>query len=126
MAGGWEGLNLKIDFAESPVFPTPAVSEDAGDTKRPGALPDGCELNLACKDLLLRLLEPDPSKRLRSLRVLQTLAFFMKFDFEEVKNKKFEPAEILKQYFPDGPPHRDLLDINETFQNFDINISENN
>lgn len=64
------------------------MSGDVDDKKRPGALPDKCELNLPCKDLLLRLLEPDPTKRLRSLRVLQTLAFFMKFDFEDVKKKK--------------------------------------
>lgn len=120
----WWALGVIACQMLTSKFPTAAVSGDADDKKRPGALPDQCELNLPCKDLLLRLLEPDPTKRLRSLRVLQTLAFFMKFDFEEVKKKKFEPAEMLKQHFPDGPPHY-AQDITEVIENFDIDLSNN-
>lgn len=57
-------------------------------TKKPGSLPEDIILDVAVKDLLLRLLEVDPSKRLRSLRTLQTIAFYKGFDFEKVKEKK--------------------------------------
>lgn len=37
---------------------------------------------------------------------------------------QFEPAEMLKQHFPDGPPHRGQ-DITEVIENFDIDLSKN-
>lgn len=83
-------MDLKKSFSFF-QYPTPVVSESAQcrmDYKRAGSLPDGHNLDVKSKDLLLRLLEIDPTKRLRSIRVLQTLGFYMGFDFEELKLKK--------------------------------------
>ncbi|GJQ88800.1 hypothetical protein Trydic_g14224, partial [Trypoxylus dichotomus] len=52
------------------------------------SLPDGVELDLPSKDLLLRLLEIDPIRRLRSVRTLQGIAFYKGYNFEDVKRKK--------------------------------------
>lgn len=73
-------------------YPTSVVPSDndakSEETKKPGTLPEGLILDVAVKDLLLRLLEIEPTKRLRSLRTLQTIAFYKNFDFEGVKEKK--------------------------------------
>lgn len=73
-------------------YPTSAVASDndpaSEATKKPGSLPEGLVLDVAVKDLLLRLLEVDPSRRVRSLRTLQTIAFFKGFDFEKVRERK--------------------------------------
>lgn len=53
--------------------------------KKPGSLPEGHVLDVAAKDLLLRLLNTDPNKRLRSLRTLQSIAFYKGFNFESVR-----------------------------------------
>ncbi|CAH1376084.1 unnamed protein product, partial [Tenebrio molitor] len=44
--------------------------------------------DVGSRDLLLRLLHTQPTKRLRSLRTLQTIAFYKNFNFEDVKLKK--------------------------------------
>lgn len=66
-------------------------------TKKPGSLPEGLLLEVGVKDLLLRLLELDPSKRLRSLRTLQTIAFYKGFNFDDVKEKKVNLRNNLNQ-----------------------------
>lgn len=68
------------------LFQYPTIDLDLQQETRVN-LPD-FDLSLQCKDLLLRLLEIEPSKRLRSLRTLQTISFFHKFDFEEIKERK--------------------------------------
>lgn len=73
-------------------YPTSAVPSDNDamkeEMKKPGFLPEGLVLDVAVKDLLLRLLEVDPSRRLRSLRTLQTIAFYKGFNFEKVRERK--------------------------------------
>lgn len=73
-------------------YPTSAVPSDndamKDETKKPGSLPEGLVLDVAIKDLLLRLLEVDPTRRLRSLRTLQTIAFYKGFDFQKVRERK--------------------------------------
>lgn len=41
-----------------------------------------------CKDLLQRLLEYEPQDRIRSLFKLQRIAFYMGYNFDDVKKKK--------------------------------------
>lgn len=63
------------------------------DTKKPGSLPENVDLDVPSKDLLMRLLEIDPSKRLRSLRTLKTISFYKGYNFEAVKEKKVSNIE---------------------------------
>lgn len=49
---------------------------------------DGVHLDTPSLDLLNRLLCVDPNLRLRSLRTLQTIAFYKGYNFEDVKLKK--------------------------------------
>lgn len=46
------------------------------------------DLDGSARDLLQRLLQADPTKRLKSLRMLRHIAFYKGYDFEEVKEKK--------------------------------------
>lgn len=84
-------MNRSVDYFTL-QYPTSAVASENDPkstiSRKPGSLPDGVCLDVAVKDLLLRLLEVDPTKRLRSLRTLQTIAFYKGFDFEKVKEKK--------------------------------------
>lgn len=45
-------------------------------------------LPMDCRDLLLRLLEFSPERRIRSIFALQRIAFFMGFKFDDAKKKK--------------------------------------
>lgn len=45
-------------------------------------------LNDASKDLLRRLLEPDPRHRLKSLLAFQRIAFFFNYNFDDVRHLK--------------------------------------
>ena len=51
-------------------------------------LPENVVLDVPTKDLLLRLLEVDPTRRLRNLRTLETIAFYKNYNFKHVKEKK--------------------------------------
>ena len=51
-------------------------------------LPSSVELSAASKDLLKRLLEYDPSKRLRALYALKRIAFFKDFSFDDVLSRR--------------------------------------
>jgi serine/threonine protein kinase len=46
------------------------------------------KLNDSSKDLLRRLLEPDPRHRLKSLLALQRIAFFFNYNFDDVRHLK--------------------------------------
>lgn len=67
---------------------------------------DGSSVNLPSEhnvssesiDLLRRLLEYNPRYRVRSLRTLQTLAFFKNFNFQNVLAKKVSPRELLNRH----------------------------
>lgn len=45
-------------------------------------------LPIECKDLLNRLLKYKPERRIRSIFGLQRIAFFMDFNFDDVRKKK--------------------------------------
>lgn len=61
----------------------PRLSPSAGTP--PSQLQD---CSVAARDLVGRLLEKDPRKRLRSLHSLQSIAFYMNFSFIDVRAKK--------------------------------------
>ncbi|GBP50197.1 hypothetical protein EVAR_97199_1 [Eumeta japonica] len=89
-----------------------------------GALPKSAvELSDAARGLLLRLLERDPQRRLRSVRQLQQTAFYMGYKFDDVRVLKIIPRSILESYFPDGPPQvvaaNDNVDTDAAFISFD-------
>ncbi|XP_017766183.1 PREDICTED: serine/threonine-protein kinase S6KL [Eufriesea mexicana] len=61
-----------------------------------GTLPTNAEnLSAAAKDLLKRLLQPDPCLRLRSLLSLQRIAFYMGYDLQSYMLKKESPFNLL-------------------------------
>ena len=66
------------------------LPEDRGtDYAPPGTLPPNAEnISSAAKDLLKRLLQPDPCLRLRSLLSLQRIAFYMGYDLQSYMQKK--------------------------------------
>lgn len=45
-------------------------------------------LPIECKDLLSRLLEYKPERRIRSIFGLQRIAFFMNFSFDDARKQK--------------------------------------
>ncbi|KAI4456373.1 hypothetical protein MML48_8g00004970 [Holotrichia oblita] len=62
------------------------------------SLAEDVKLDLASKDVLLRLLEIDPIRRLRSVRTLQNIAFYKDYNFEHVKEKRINGTDLLKKY----------------------------
>ncbi|KAJ8931684.1 hypothetical protein NQ314_015400 [Rhamnusium bicolor] len=105
--------------SESRKYPTPAVdpNPNAVADQKPGTLPSGVELDLPSKDLLLRLLELQPSRRLRSIRTLETIAFYKGFSFKDVRERKIKPNDLIKLYFPNGA--RNKKEDIEYFQDFE-------
>ncbi|KAK1133694.1 hypothetical protein K0M31_011488 [Melipona bicolor] len=73
------------------------LPEDRGtDYAPPGTLPPNAEnISSAAKDLLKRLLQPDPCLRLRSLLSLQRIAFYMGYDLQSYMQKKESPFHLL-------------------------------
>lgn len=49
-----------------------------------------------CKDLLIRLLDYKAQSRIRSIFSLQRIAFYMKYNFDDVKKKKVTTKQIEK------------------------------
>ncbi|KAL3274706.1 hypothetical protein HHI36_016083 [Cryptolaemus montrouzieri] len=72
-------------------------------------------LSAPSRDLLERLLEKDPTKRLRSLRSLTTIAFFKDYQIEKVKEKTVSPKALLQNHYPNGPRNRIEEDEFEDF-----------
>lgn len=54
----------------------------------PGTLPADADISPAARDLLKRLLQPEPRLRLRSLLSLQRIAFYMGHDLQSYMLKK--------------------------------------
>ncbi|CAB3388104.1 Hypothetical predicted protein, partial [Cloeon dipterum] len=59
------------------------------------AAPDRCDP--AGRDLLGRLLQIEPQKRLRSLLTLQGIAFYKDFSFADVRARKSSPKQMLHE-----------------------------
>ncbi|XP_078044952.1 ribosomal protein S6 kinase like isoform X2 [Augochlora pura] len=90
----WWSLGVLACIMLTNQYPAGAISEllpeDRGTNyAAPGTLPPNAEtISAAAKDLLKRLLQPDPSLRLRSLFGLQRIAFFMGHDLQSFMKKK--------------------------------------
>lgn len=89
-------LNMNVlDFLQ---YPAPGVSRcedgESSSSRPPGALPEGFVLQPSARSLLIRLLEPEPRARLRSLMNLQQQAFFKGFSFEDARAKKVDAFKL--------------------------------
>ncbi|XP_015434378.1 PREDICTED: serine/threonine-protein kinase S6KL [Dufourea novaeangliae] len=97
----WWSLGVLACFMLTNQYPAGASSEllpeDRGtDYAPPGTLPPNAEtISAASKDLLKRLLQPDPRLRLRSLLSLQRIAFYMGYDLQSFMMKKESPFRLL-------------------------------
>lgn len=62
--------------------------ENENESIPPGTLPDDIEISKGAEDLLRRLLQIDPRVRLKSIFLLQRIAFFMGHDVQSYTSKK--------------------------------------
>ncbi|XP_014254335.1 serine/threonine-protein kinase S6KL [Cimex lectularius] len=100
-----EGYGHAVDWWSLGVLATYLLTSEypcSGNTSTPGKLED-VGLSVAARDLIGRLLQPDPTKRLRSLLTLKTIPFFMGFNFDHARAKKIHPKNLFEMSFPDGP-----------------------
>lgn len=84
---------LQEEFNRLPLSPTlPALKSECNDQKpTQGTVRFPVEYSTLPhdgQDLLMRLLEFRPERRIRSMFSLQRIAFFMGFNFDDVKKKK--------------------------------------
>ncbi|XP_076755962.1 ribosomal protein S6 kinase like isoform X2 [Xylocopa sonorina] len=97
----WWSLGVLACFLLTDQYPAGAscelFPEDRGTDYAPaGTLPPNAEnLSAAAKDMLKRLLQPDPCLRLRSLLSLQRIAFYMGYDLRSYEKKKESPFRLL-------------------------------
>ncbi|XP_043579049.1 serine/threonine-protein kinase S6KL isoform X1 [Bombus pyrosoma] len=97
----WWSLGVLACFMLTNQYPAGASSEllpeDRGTSYAPpGTLPPKAEnISPAAKDLLKRMLQPDPCLRLRSLLSLQRIAFYMGYDVQSYMQKKESPFRLL-------------------------------
>ncbi|XP_049817221.1 serine/threonine-protein kinase S6KL [Aethina tumida] len=102
----WWSLGVLACLMLTNKYPGGTIDESTKTYRgqKPGTLPTSVDLDVPSKDLLMRLLEIEPTKRLRSLRTLQTIAFYKDYNFDHVKEKMIKPKELLMQFYPNGPP----------------------
>lgn len=62
--------------------------DDLNIADSPGNLPASANLSVAARDLLERLLQPEPRLRIRSVLGLQRIAFYMGYDLQSYMLKK--------------------------------------
>ncbi|CAK1551209.1 unnamed protein product [Leptosia nina] len=91
--------------------------------RTPGTLPQ-TDFPKGARGLLMKLLETNPQYRLKSLRQLQQTAFYMGFNFDEVRAKRILPKSILQQYQDDSQTSiiADDKCLANMFSTFDQNI----
>ncbi|CAG4971463.1 unnamed protein product [Colias eurytheme] len=90
----------------------------------PGALPKSADhISKEARALLLRLLERNPRYRLKSLKHLKESAFYMGFNFEDVKSKKISPKCLLEQCKETQCNFINNLSTNVIFENFEQKLS---
>ncbi|XP_012528317.1 serine/threonine-protein kinase S6KL [Monomorium pharaonis] len=80
----------------SELLPADKIArDDLNCANVPGILPTNVDISPAARDLLKRLLQPEPRLRLRSLLSLQRIAFYMSYDLQNYMLKKESPFRIL-------------------------------
>ncbi|KOC63863.1 hypothetical protein WH47_01193, partial [Habropoda laboriosa] len=97
------------------------LPEDRGTGYAPaGTLsPNAENISPAAKDLLKRLLQPDPCLRLRSLLSLQRIAFYMGHDLRSYMQKKESPFRLLGRTVQ--PPQERRI---KEFSDFDSSLGD--
>lgn len=97
----WWSLGVLACFMLTNQYPAGPSSELLPEDRgtgyaSPGTLPPNAEnISPAAKDLLKRMLQPDPCLRLRSLLSLQRIAFYMGYDVQSYMQKKESPFRLL-------------------------------
>lgn len=71
--------------------------DDLNIADSPGNLPANADISAAARDLLERLLQPEPRLRIRSVLGLQRIAFYMGYDLQSYMLKKVSHK---KRMFP--------------------------
>ncbi|XP_076270437.1 ribosomal protein S6 kinase like isoform X2 [Rhynchophorus ferrugineus] len=97
----WPALDLKNEDKESAVTVTLPTTNTL--------------LNVPSRDLLLRLLDIDPKRRLRSIRKLETIAFYKGYNIEDAR--KIRAKELLVKHF--GENYNKPSDDLHVFDGFD-------
>ena len=73
----------------SELLPADKIAPDELDRANvPGILSTNADISPAARDLLKRLLQPDPRLRLRTLLSLQRIAFYMGYNIQSYMLKK--------------------------------------
>ncbi|XP_029670490.1 serine/threonine-protein kinase S6KL-like [Formica exsecta] len=97
----WWSLGVLACFLLTNEYPSTLSSEclpdqdDLNCANVPGTLPANADISPAARDLLKRLLQPEPRLRLRNLLSLQRIAFYMGYDIQSYMLKKESPFRIL-------------------------------
>ncbi|XP_076182896.1 ribosomal protein S6 kinase like isoform X3 [Ptiloglossa arizonensis] len=121
----WWSLGVLSCFMLTNQYPAGASSELLPENRGtnyapPGTLPPNAEhISAASKDLLKRLLQPDPCLRLRSLLSLQRIAFYMGHDLQSYMLKNESPFRLLGQNV-----RTDQARMIGEFSNFDSSLGD--
>ncbi|XP_018368738.1 PREDICTED: serine/threonine-protein kinase S6KL-like [Trachymyrmex cornetzi] len=104
----------------SELLPADRIARDEVDRANvPGILPTNADISPAARDLLKRLLQPDPRLRLRTLLSLQRIAFYMGYDIQSYMLKKESPFRILGVKNRQETQQQRMDCFNKKFSNFE-------
>ncbi|XP_012061248.1 PREDICTED: RAC family serine/threonine-protein kinase homolog [Atta cephalotes] len=102
------------------LLPTDRIARDELDRANvPEILPTNADISPAARDLLKRLLQPDPRLRLRTLLSLQRIAFYMGYDIQSYMLKKESPFRILGIKNRQEMQQQRMDCFNKKFSNFE-------
>ncbi|EGI61941.1 hypothetical protein G5I_09844 [Acromyrmex echinatior] len=104
----------------SELLPADRIARDELDHANvPGILPTNADISPAARDLLKRLLQPDPRLRLRTLLSLQRIAFYMGYNIQNYMLKKESPFRILAVKNRQEMQQQRMDCFNKKFSNFE-------
>ncbi|XP_011879706.1 PREDICTED: putative serine/threonine-protein kinase PRKY [Vollenhovia emeryi] len=95
------------------------VRNDPNCANVPGILPANADISPAARDLLKRLLQPEPRLRLRTLLSLQRIAFYMGYDIQSYMLKKESPFRILGMKNRQQTERQRMRCFDQKFTNFE-------
>ncbi|XP_018352310.1 PREDICTED: serine/threonine-protein kinase S6KL-like [Trachymyrmex septentrionalis] len=104
----------------SELLPADKIAPDELDRANvPGILSTNADISPAARDLLKRLLQPDPRLRLRTLLSLQRIAFYMGYNIQSYMLKKESPFRILGVQNRQEIQQQRMDCFNKKFSNFE-------